>query len=113
MVLPGRIHRRAGRDTDRLLFLLQTFIDAYTKVSFAKLYYRKTPITAANLLNDRVRGAYGQAAARADLPWQPVLRQPIAQHKQVLARSSNQVAIESGLSCQRAKLMSSRRPALS
>jgi transposase InsO family protein len=32
----------------------QTFIDTYTKVAFAKLYDRKTPITAANLLNDRV-----------------------------------------------------------
>jgi hypothetical protein len=43
MVLPGRIHRRVGRDMDRLRFLLQTFIDVFTKVSFAKLYYRKTP----------------------------------------------------------------------
>jgi transposase InsO family protein len=32
----------------------QTFIDTYTKVAFAKLYDRKTPITAADLLNDRV-----------------------------------------------------------
>src|SRR5262245_45474830 len=32
----------------------QTFIDTYAKVSFAKLYDRKTPITAADLLNDRV-----------------------------------------------------------
>jgi hypothetical protein len=32
----------------------QTFIDTYTKVSFAKLYDRKTPITAADLLNGRV-----------------------------------------------------------
>jgi hypothetical protein len=32
----------------------RTFIDTYTKVSFAKLYDRKTPITAADLLNDRV-----------------------------------------------------------
>jgi hypothetical protein len=30
------------------------FIDTYTKVSFAKFYDRKTPITAADLLNDRV-----------------------------------------------------------
>jgi hypothetical protein len=34
--------------------LQQTSIDAYTKVAFAKLYDRKTPITAADLLNDRV-----------------------------------------------------------
>jgi len=32
----------------------QTFIDTYTKVAFAKLYDRKIPITAADLLNDRV-----------------------------------------------------------
>jgi len=32
----------------------QTFIDTYSKVGFAKLYERKTPITAADLLNDRV-----------------------------------------------------------
>jgi transposase InsO family protein len=32
----------------------QTFIDTYAKVGFAKLYDRKTAITAADLLNDRV-----------------------------------------------------------
>ena len=32
----------------------QTFIDTYSKVAFAKLYDRKTPITAADLINDRV-----------------------------------------------------------
>jgi transposase InsO family protein len=32
----------------------QTVIDTYAKVAFAKLYDRKTPITAADLLNDRV-----------------------------------------------------------
>jgi transposase InsO family protein len=32
----------------------QTFIDTYCKVGWAKLYDRKTPITAADLLNDRV-----------------------------------------------------------
>src|SRR2546430_792047 len=32
----------------------QTFIDTYAKVSFAKLYDRKTLITAADLMNDRV-----------------------------------------------------------
>ena len=32
----------------------QTFIDTSTKVVFAKLYDRKTPLTAADLLNDRV-----------------------------------------------------------
>jgi len=32
----------------------QTFIDTYSKVAQAKLYTTKTPITAADLLNDRV-----------------------------------------------------------
>lgn len=32
----------------------QTFIDTYSKVAFCKLYTSKTPITAADLLNDRV-----------------------------------------------------------
>lgn len=32
----------------------QTFVDTYSKVAFAKLYNTKTPITAADLLNDRV-----------------------------------------------------------
>jgi transposase InsO family protein len=32
----------------------QTFVDTYCKVGFAKLYTEKTPVTAADLLNDRV-----------------------------------------------------------
>jgi len=32
----------------------QTFIDTYSRVAFGKLYPMKTPITAADLLNDRV-----------------------------------------------------------
>jgi hypothetical protein len=32
----------------------KTFIDTYAKVAFAELYDRKTPITAAEILNDRV-----------------------------------------------------------
>lgn len=38
----------------------QTFIDTYSKVGFAKLYDRKTPITAADLLNDRVLPFFDQ-----------------------------------------------------
>jgi hypothetical protein len=38
----------------------QTFIDTYSKVTFAKLYDRKTPITAADLLNDRVVPFFGE-----------------------------------------------------
>jgi hypothetical protein len=37
----GRIHQ-------------QTAIDTYAKVAFAKLYDRKTPLTATDLMNDRV-----------------------------------------------------------
>ena len=36
----------------------QTFVDTYAKVAFAKLYTTKTPITAADLLNDRVLPFY-------------------------------------------------------
>jgi transposase InsO family protein len=32
----------------------QTVIDTYSKVAFAKLYETKTPVTAADILNDRV-----------------------------------------------------------
>lgn len=32
----------------------QTYVDTYSKVAFAKLYPNKTPITAADLLNDKV-----------------------------------------------------------
>lgn len=32
----------------------QTFVDTYSKVAFAKLYTTKTPITAADMLNDQV-----------------------------------------------------------
>ena len=32
----------------------QTFLNTYTKLAFAKLYDRKTPLMAADLLNDRV-----------------------------------------------------------
>ena len=42
----------------------QTFIDTYAKVAFAKLYDRKTPITAADLLNDRVVPFYDSHAVK-------------------------------------------------
>ncbi|MDH8506161.1 IS481 family transposase, partial [Klebsiella pneumoniae] len=32
----------------------QTFVDTYSKMAHCKLYTSKTPITAADLLNDRV-----------------------------------------------------------
>src|ERR671921_1503501 len=42
----------------------QTFIDTYSKVAFAKLYDRKTPITAADVLNDRVVPFYDEHGVR-------------------------------------------------
>ena len=42
----------------------QTFIDTYAKVAFAKLYDRKTPLSAADLLNDRVVPFYDQHEVR-------------------------------------------------
>ena len=47
----------------------QTFIDTYAKLGFAKLYDRKTPITAADLLNDRVLPFYDEH----EIPLQQVL----------------------------------------
>ena len=38
----------------------QTFVDTYSKVAQAKLYTTKTPITAADLLNDRVLPLFEQ-----------------------------------------------------
>ncbi len=35
----------------------QTFVDTYSKVAHCKLYVTKTPITAADLLNDVTNGA--------------------------------------------------------
>ena len=49
-LLQPRIGRRCGPDG----LYQQTFIDTYAKVACAKLYDRKTPITAADLLNDRM-----------------------------------------------------------
>ena len=39
-------------------------LDTYAKVAFAKLYDRKTPITAAEILNDRVVPFYDEHAIR-------------------------------------------------
>lgn len=47
----------------------QTFVDTYSKVAFAKLYTTKTPITAADLLNDRVLPFFEQE----DLPMLRIL----------------------------------------
>lgn len=47
----------------------QTFVDTYSKVAHAKLYTTKTPITAADLLNDRVLPFYEQH----DLPMLRIL----------------------------------------
>ena len=48
----------------------QTFIDTYAKVVFAKLYDRKTPITAAEILNDPgaavLRRAWNRVVPGAD-----------------------------------------------
>ena len=42
----------------------QTVVDTYAKVAFAKLYDRKTPITAAEILNDRVVPFYDEHGIR-------------------------------------------------
>ena len=48
----GHLPRRQDEGVGRIYG--QTFIDTYAKLAFAKLYDRKKPITAAELLNDRV-----------------------------------------------------------
>lgn len=47
----------------------QTFVDTYSKVAFAKLYTTKTPITAADVLNDKVLPFFEQH----DLPMLRIL----------------------------------------
>lgn len=47
----------------------QTFVDTYSKVAFAKLYSTKTPITSADILNDRVLPFF----AEHDVPMQRIL----------------------------------------
>ena len=44
----------------------QTVIDTYSKVGFAKLYTRKTPLTAADILNDRVIPFFDDQGIRID-----------------------------------------------
>ena len=44
----------------------QTVIDTYSKVGFAKLYTRKTPLTAADILNDRVIRFFDEQAIHID-----------------------------------------------
>lgn len=54
---------------------LQTFLDAYSKVAFAKLYDRKTPLVA--VLNDRIAASLmsmGVAQPDSDRPLHRVLR---------------------------------------
>jgi hypothetical protein len=52
----GHLLRRQHEGVGRIY--QQTFIDAWAKVACAKLYDRKTPITAADLINDRVAPFY-------------------------------------------------------
>ena len=51
LALPGNL-KGVGR------IYQQTFVDTYSKVAHCKLYVTKTPITAADLLNDRVLPFY-------------------------------------------------------
>src|SRR5439155_302288 len=44
----------------------QTVIDTYAKLGFAKLYTRKTPLTAADILNDRVIPFFDEHDIRVD-----------------------------------------------
>jgi hypothetical protein len=46
----------------------QTVIDTYAKVAFAKLYDRKTPITAAEILNDLRNGGMPPSPRQTGTP---------------------------------------------
>ena len=59
----------------------QTFVDTYAKVAFAKLYTSKTPITAADMLNDRVLPFYQEHQV-------PLLRVPTDRAGQRVLRTS-------------------------
>jgi hypothetical protein len=56
MVFRGRklLRRKPGNLKGVGRIYQQTFVDIYSKVAHCKLYVTKTPITAADLLNDRV-----------------------------------------------------------
>ncbi len=59
----------------------QTFIDTYSKIKFAKLYDRKTPITAADLLNDRVLPFFEQQELPLNLTLDKVILQEVLAKK--------------------------------
>lgn len=56
-VLRGHVQGRGRIDQ-------QTFIDTYAKGGFAKLYDRRTRLTAADLLNDRCSRSTSSTASR-------------------------------------------------
>ena len=64
-LLRGAGHVLCRHAQGRRADLQQTVIDTYAKVAFAKLYDRKTPITAAEILNDRVVPFYDEHSIRA------------------------------------------------
>jgi hypothetical protein len=71
----------------------QTVIDTYSKVAFAKLYDRKTPLAAADLMNDRVArpaaSATGQQKQALTLPRRTrSVRPPRRQPRRDRGRSS-------------------------
>ena len=53
VILAARILFMWGQSRGVGRIYQQTFVDTYSKVAFAKLYKTKTPITAADLLNDK------------------------------------------------------------
>ena len=79
----------------------QTFIDTYSKVVHCKLYTTKTPITAADLLNDRVLPFYQSQ----DLPMLRILKDrgteycgKVEQHDYVLYLAVNDIEGQSNSS---------------
>jgi transposase len=87
----------------------QTAIDTYSKVAFAKLYDRKTPLTAADLMNDRVC-----RSSMSTRSW-PVACSPIAAPSTAASRRATSTSSTSQwrTSTTRAPRRGARRPTAS
>jgi hypothetical protein len=77
-LLRAQDHFYIGTLKDVSRIYQQSFLDAYAKLAFAKLYDCKTPLVAADLLDDRVIAFFDEypdpAAARVERPRDRVQR---------------------------------------
>src|SRR5690348_15982479 len=80
---PGHVLRRHAQRSRRIY--QQTFVDTYTKLAFAKLYDRKTPLMPADLLNDRVIPFFDEHGVTLQ---RPIVARSTAAHPNVTSTSS-------------------------